>query len=67
MIRYLRSKVKAICVGVVEVLQRGDLRVVGAVEDQHLVAILRHDVEAVAHGVGQQVGQVPGTLTKVPR
>ena len=55
--RYLRSKVKAIWVGRGGCLQGGDLRIVGAVEDQHLVGILGHDVEAVAHGVGQQVGQ----------
>ena len=43
-------------------LQGGDLRVVGAVEHQHLVGILGNDVEAVADGVGQQVGQVTGDV-----
>ncbi len=43
-------------------LEGGDLAIVGAVEDQHLVAILGHDVEAIADRVGQQVGQVSGDV-----
>ena len=38
-------------------LQSGDLLVSGAVEDQHLIAILHHHVEAIAQRIGQDIGQ----------
>ena len=48
-------------------LEGRDLRIAGAVEHQHLIGILSHDVEAVAHGVGQQIGQVSREIDDVPR
>ena len=47
--------------------QRGDLLVGGAVEHQHLVAVLLEDVEAAAGRIGQNIHVVAGDITKVPR
>ena len=45
-------------------LQGRDLRIGGAVENQHLVQVLAHHIEAPAHGVGQDIGQSSGNVDK---